>query len=322
MEPLGSERYRILASPGLLDGLAAGDVFDQQSDGTYTIVERSGNLCVQVWHPGVDVRESVEATLLPGAVALRGWLDGRTEGSTVLTFPLSAGFQRIEQLLDDWVDATEGSTWSYGNVYADDGRTPLGWWEDEKFRRQSEFRGRQRVPQRELTLVQRAADDGARAADPADRSSVLDRRDAARGDDAAPVERDGTSQQTEVRAFQQTIAVDGGDLEGGDSLVGKQADGFQCIRSRRRGDPAAADGTTIADVDCDCNTFRPVFVDQSARERRVAESGGADNRTCGPRPEDCSHRVGRSETTRGLDPNLPADSGRNGSNDRHMDGRP
>ena len=92
---------------------------------------------MQVWHPGVDVRESVNAALLPGALALGGWLDGRTEGSTVLTFPLDAGFWRIEQLLDDWVDATEGSTWSYGNVYADDGRTPLGWWEDERFGRQS-----------------------------------------------------------------------------------------------------------------------------------------------------------------------------------------
>lgn len=137
VEPLGGERYRILASPGLLDGMAAGDVFDRQADGTYAIVERSGNLCVQVWHPGVDVREGVDAALLPGAIALGGWLDGRTEGSTVLTFPLDAGFQRIEQLLDEWVDATEGSTWSYGNVYADDGRTPLGWWEDERFRSQS-----------------------------------------------------------------------------------------------------------------------------------------------------------------------------------------
>jgi hypothetical protein len=118
--------------------VAAGDIFERRPDGTYALVERSGNLCVQVWHPDVDVRDRVDAKLLPGAIVLDGWLDGRTEGSTVLTFPLSAGFQRIERLLDGWVDATEGSTWSFGNVYADDGRTPLGWWEEERFRGQSD----------------------------------------------------------------------------------------------------------------------------------------------------------------------------------------
>jgi hypothetical protein len=138
VEPLTGDRYRILASPGLLDGVAAGDVFERRPDGTYAVVERSGNLCVQVWHPDVDVQDRFDAELLPGAIVLGGWLDGRTEGSTVLTFPLSAGFQRIERLLDGWVDATEGSTWSFGNVYADDGRTPLGWWEEERFRGQSD----------------------------------------------------------------------------------------------------------------------------------------------------------------------------------------
>ena len=136
--PLGGDRYRILASPGLLDGLAAGDVFDRRSDGTYEVVERSGNLCVQVWHPDVDVRDRVDAELLPGAIALEGWLDGRTEGSTVLTFPLSAGFPRIERLLDDWVDATDGATWSFANAYAEDGRTPLRWWEEDRFQDQSD----------------------------------------------------------------------------------------------------------------------------------------------------------------------------------------
>jgi uncharacterized protein DUF4265 len=138
VEPLGEARYRILASPGLLDGLAAGDVFERRDDGTFEVIERSGNLCIQIWYADTDLGTRVDAELIPGVTALGGWLDGRTKGASVLTFPLSAGFPRIEELLDGWAATAPEARWSYANVYAEDGWTPLRWWEEAPFRRQSD----------------------------------------------------------------------------------------------------------------------------------------------------------------------------------------
>ena len=136
VESLGGERYRVLASPGLLDGLASGDVFERREDGRFEVIERSGNLCVQLWYPNEDLGERVDAELLPGVLELGGWLDGRTKGASVLTFPLSAGFPRIELLLDGWLATAPAARWSYANVYDEDGWTPLRWWETEEFRDQ------------------------------------------------------------------------------------------------------------------------------------------------------------------------------------------
>jgi hypothetical protein len=128
VERLGGERFRILASPGLLDGLAAGDVFERSDDGTYRLIERSGNLCVQLLYDDTAPHERFDLEVLPRVHELGGWLDGRTERASVLTFPLTAGFAPIEGLMNAWVASTPGGSWSYGNVYGEDGRTPLGWW--------------------------------------------------------------------------------------------------------------------------------------------------------------------------------------------------
>ena len=129
VESLGGPRYRILASPGLLDGLAAGDTFERDPDGSYRVVEHSGNLCVQVYYDGALLHERFDGELLPQVRSMGGWLDGRTDGVSVLTIPLTAGWASIERALDDWVASAPGATWSYGNVYGDDG-APLGWWDD------------------------------------------------------------------------------------------------------------------------------------------------------------------------------------------------
>jgi hypothetical protein len=136
VEPIGPDRFRVLASPGLLDGLAAGDVFERRADGQFDVIERSGNLAVQIWYPDEDLGSHLDAELLPAVQALGGWLDGRTTGGSVLTFPLSAGFPRIENALDAWVATAAAARWSYANVYDADGWTPLRWWEREEFRDQ------------------------------------------------------------------------------------------------------------------------------------------------------------------------------------------
>ena len=136
VEPIGPDRFRVLASPGLLDGLAAGDVFERHADGHFEVIERSGNLAVQIWYPDEDLGKRLDAELLPDVEALGGWLDGRTKGGSVLTFPLSAGFPSIERVLDEWIATAPAARWSYANVYDEDGWTPLRWWEREEFRDQ------------------------------------------------------------------------------------------------------------------------------------------------------------------------------------------
>jgi hypothetical protein len=128
VEILGSARYRLLASPGILDGLARGDVFtvDPQSS-LYRVHEHGGNLCVQVWYPGLDLAGRVDAELVPGVAALGGTLDGREQELSSFTVPLSAGIPAIEELLNGWVDSAAGATWSFGNAYEEDGVTPLPW---------------------------------------------------------------------------------------------------------------------------------------------------------------------------------------------------
>jgi len=128
VEILGDGRYRLLASPGILDGLASGDVFvvDPQSS-LYRVKEHGGNLCVQVWYPGLDLAGRVDTEIVPGVTALGGTLDGREQELSSFTLPLSAGMDAIERLFNDWVDRTEGATWSFGNAYEEDGTTPLPW---------------------------------------------------------------------------------------------------------------------------------------------------------------------------------------------------
>jgi hypothetical protein len=131
VESLGGARYRILASPGLLDGLAAGDTFELQPDGTYRVVEHSGNVCVQVYYDGPVLHDRFDAELLPQVRSMGGWLDGRTDGVSVLTIPVGAGWDSIRLALDAWVASAPGATWSYANVYGEDG-APLGWWDEAR----------------------------------------------------------------------------------------------------------------------------------------------------------------------------------------------
>ena len=127
-EPLGNERYRLLASPGLVEGLAAGDeiALAPAEPAGFTVLRRGGRLCIWVYVPEPPA-EQTEARLGVAALILGGYLDGGNKGLRILTVPLSAGFKQVEAELDGAVRDLQGSSWSYGNVYDRDNR-PLGWW--------------------------------------------------------------------------------------------------------------------------------------------------------------------------------------------------
>lgn len=129
---LGRGRYRLLASPGFVEGLAAGDEFelDASAPSGHRVLHRGGNLCVWFYH-AEPLSESSVATADARRVAesLGGRLDGGYSRMLVLTVPLAAGFDAVARAFDDAVRRHAGSAWLYGNVYdPSDGMTPLNWW--------------------------------------------------------------------------------------------------------------------------------------------------------------------------------------------------
>lgn len=117
--------FRLAATPGLVLGVAAGDVLDVDVDaGTFEILSRGGNIAVQVFGP----YGSVDA-MVADISSLGGHMDDRSNGLTVFTVPVSAEFQSLEQILNAAVATCPQIEWYHGNTYsAEDGVTPLNWW--------------------------------------------------------------------------------------------------------------------------------------------------------------------------------------------------
>lgn len=127
-EEVGGEVFRLLYSPGFVQGIAAGDEFRLLgADGAFEVVRRGGNLAVQVFSDEAVAPRQAE---LAGRVArLGGTLDGAIEQGLAFTVPVTAGFPAVEALFDGWVAEHPGWEWCFGNVYDPaDGVTPLGWW--------------------------------------------------------------------------------------------------------------------------------------------------------------------------------------------------
>jgi hypothetical protein len=129
VEQLAANRYRVRVSPGLLQGLAAGDelaLTPEEAPG-FRVLQRAGNVSVQFFWKG-DLAGCAQE-LTPRVVALGGWLDAQATGLLVFTFPLAVGFPAIERLLGAAEQQYPGCAWMYGNVYDPiDGETPLNWW--------------------------------------------------------------------------------------------------------------------------------------------------------------------------------------------------
>ncbi len=127
VEPEAPSSYRVLATPGLADGFAADDVIELDAEGKATVIERGGNLGVQIYsrvHDDEAVRQLIDAV-----EALGGWLDGLDPRRVIaLTFPVGAGFPAVEAVLNAYA-AEHGVEWYFTNVYGADDETPLGWWE-------------------------------------------------------------------------------------------------------------------------------------------------------------------------------------------------
>jgi hypothetical protein len=127
VERCGAHRYRLVRSPGLVLGLAAGDIFERRPDGSFDVVEHGGNLCIQIF-AGTGL-EMIEADATARLAPLGGRLDGRSSEELVYTVSVGAGFGPVEDALRAALERFPDAEWYFGNVYDPaDGVTPLNWW--------------------------------------------------------------------------------------------------------------------------------------------------------------------------------------------------
>ena len=129
-ESLGGSRYRLIASPGLVEGLAAGDEIELDSSrpSGFRVLRRSGQLCIWFYLPK-PAPSAADARVIRAAQRLGGYLDGGRAQLRVLTIPVSAGFEAVAGELDAAARDLAGSSWLYGNVYeGGNPERPLEWW--------------------------------------------------------------------------------------------------------------------------------------------------------------------------------------------------
>lgn len=120
-ERISDETFRLLYSPGFVQGIAAGDEFRLVGrDGAFEVTHRAGNLAVQVLCRQLIGPWKVDLTRL--VAALGGVLDGSIDKGLVFTIPRSAAVARLEALLNRFARENPDLAWGYGNMTAGDRR--------------------------------------------------------------------------------------------------------------------------------------------------------------------------------------------------------
>ena len=124
---LGGDRYKLLASPGMVLGIAKGDEIKMFAEGgEFELINRGGNLCIQLYKPP-DGSTNIDSLAEKIETDRGGTLDGWTHRLAVFSVPVRSGFNSVEIVMDDFVRSNMGCEWCYGNVY-DDNDVPLNWW--------------------------------------------------------------------------------------------------------------------------------------------------------------------------------------------------
>jgi len=128
VERLPDGTFRAAATPGMVLGLAAGDVFRlvDEASGEFEVIVRGGNVGLQIFCSGAI--EPAATWLTPRVEALGGWWDGQISRAVVFTVPFGSGFDPIESLMTALCAEFQGIEWLYANVY-DENDLPLNWWE-------------------------------------------------------------------------------------------------------------------------------------------------------------------------------------------------
>lgn len=132
-ERIGDNTYRLLRSPGLVEGVAAGDKIEvDERTKRFNILRRAGNVCAWIFFDG-NIDEPAANELRAQIERVGGSLDGGTHSSLIFTLPSAAGFPAIEEIFKHFEETYPATTWMFSNVYdAVDGVTPLNWWMNER----------------------------------------------------------------------------------------------------------------------------------------------------------------------------------------------
>lgn len=133
VEQLGPNQYRLLYSPGVVEGVAKGDVIelcDSDPKG-FKVIRRSGFLCVWFYFEQAGANRGPDGNRVRAAVeGFGGLCDGGGNTQLIFSIPVSFGFPAVEAFFDDLIGQYPGSTWLYGNVYDPwNDFELLGWWE-------------------------------------------------------------------------------------------------------------------------------------------------------------------------------------------------
>lgn len=133
VERLGEQRYRLVHSPGVVEGLARGDVIDlcDCDPRGFTVVSRSGYLCVWFYFPQIGQNRGPDGERARAVVKQFGGIcDGGGNTNLIFSVDVDLGFPAVERLFHDLVAQYPGSSWFFGNVYDPwNNFQPLGWWE-------------------------------------------------------------------------------------------------------------------------------------------------------------------------------------------------
>ena len=123
--------FEVTHSPGLVLGIAAGDVIKLHTadTGSFDVVQRGQNLCIQIFK-GEPFSKSQRDQFARRMQEIQGRLDAESANELVFTVPVRLGFAAVESLLNSLVSDCQDCRWYFGNVYdPTDGVTPLSWWE-------------------------------------------------------------------------------------------------------------------------------------------------------------------------------------------------
>ena len=112
-------QFRLLYSPGLVEGVAKGDVIELSDIDPkgFIVITRSGYLCAWFYFQEQGRNRGPDGDRVRAAVEKFGGIcDGGGNMNLVFSIPVSFGFPAVEALFNDLVGQYPGSSWLLGNV--------------------------------------------------------------------------------------------------------------------------------------------------------------------------------------------------------------
>ena len=119
-EQVGPNRYRLVYSPGMVEGIARDDEFELSPTDPkgFNVLKRAGYLCVWFYfeEPGKNRGSDGEAVRI-AVERFGGICDGGGNTNLVFSVAASFGFPAVEVLFNELAGLYPGSSWLFGNVY-------------------------------------------------------------------------------------------------------------------------------------------------------------------------------------------------------------